>query len=230
MKYIDPDGLSPSDLEAAYISDDVYAYAAGKNSKSPLPGGWERNSIHYLSNGNKGGAIGVYSRVVDGKTEYTLANKGTNPAFMPDWGENIFQPFGQSDDMKASIDFAKEFVSAHLDADITFTGHSKGGAEAAANAVATGKNAVIFNPASVNLKAYGLDGENYNARMMAYIVRGEALNSLFGLVSKPIDQKTMLPRPWFSFIFHGAIGAINSYLMGSVISGMKRKGRDNENK
>ena len=229
VNWVDPWGLSPSDLEAAYISDDVYAYAAGKDSKSPLHGGWERNSIHYLSNGNKGGAIGVYSRVVDGKTEYTLANKGTDPAFMPDWGENILQLFGKSNDMKASIDFAQNFVKKNSNSDITFTGHSKGGAEAAANAVATDRNAIIFNPATVNLGAYGLSSRNYKGSMSAYIVKGEILNNTFGALSKPIDKTIMLPSPLASVGLNILLGqrniisAVNNHSMSSVINGMERK-------
>ncbi|WP_225969212.1 RHS repeat domain-containing protein, partial [Treponema pedis] len=230
IKYIDPDGLSPSDLEAAYMANDVYAYAAGKKNEKDLPGGWERESIEYLSNGNKGGAIGVYSRVVDGKKEYTLANKGTDPLFMADWRENISQPFGKSGDMMASIDFAKEFVKDYSDSDITFTGHSKGGAEAAANAIATGKNAVIFNPATVNLASYGLSLKNYKGNMSAYIVRGEILNNIFGGLSKPIDKKIMLPIPWSSVGFNLLLGrrniisSINNHSMSSVIKGMEWKG------
>ena len=90
--------------------------------------------------------------------------------------------------MKDSIREAKEFVEEHSDANITFVGHSKGGAEAVANAVATNKNAKIFNPATVNLLAYGLSSINYSAEMTAFIVDGEVLNNIFGWASTPIDD------------------------------------------
>jgi hypothetical protein len=72
--------------------------------------------------------------------------------------------------------------------------HSKGGAEAAANAVATKKNSIIFNPATVNLEAYGLSSSNYSGSMTAFIVKGDILNSAEGWFSKPIDKAVYLPQ------------------------------------
>ena len=223
IRYIDPDGLSPSDMEAACMAKDVYDYSDGKDLRAPLPGGWEREDLKPLP---KGGAIGIYSRVVDDKKEYTLANKGTDSP--SGWGENFSQPFGNSEDMWASINFAKDFVGKNLDADITFTGHSKGGAEAAANAVATNKNAVVFNPATVFLNSYGLSAENYKGSMNAYIVQGEILNKIFGIISRPIDKLTVLPPPMLSTMLHVSgytvAASVNSHSMGSVLKGMTRRG------
>lgn len=81
------------------------------------------------------------------------------------------------------------------DADITFIGHSKGGAEAAANAIATNKNAILFNPATVALSEYNLNDENYIGNMTAYIVEGEILNSIFKYISEPIDNVKYLSYP-----------------------------------
>ena len=53
----------------------------------------------------------------------------------------------------------------------------KGGAEAAANAVATGKKAILFNPAKANLGAYGLDADEYDGKMVSYVVDGEVLET-----------------------------------------------------
>ena len=63
--------------------------------------------------------------------------------------------------------------------EITMIRHSKGGAEAA-NSVAINTNAIIFNPATVNLSAYELDSNTYTANMVAYVVEGDALNVVFG--------------------------------------------------
>ena len=38
IRYIDPDGLSPSDMEAACMAKDVYDYSDGKDLRAPLPG------------------------------------------------------------------------------------------------------------------------------------------------------------------------------------------------
>lgn len=66
------------------------------------------------------------------KTEYALVNRGSRPIpgyWDTDWKYNAQQPFGNSDDSSYSLKDAKEFVENHHDANITFVGHSKGGAE-----------------------------------------------------------------------------------------------------
>jgi len=93
-----------------------------------------------------------------------------------------------------SLAYSRDYVNDHPNTSITFIGHSKGGAEAAANAVATKKNAILFNPATVNLSAYELDSSNYSASMTAYIVEGEILNYIFGYISGPIDKVEYLPE------------------------------------
>ena len=95
-----------------------------------------------------------------------------------------------------SIKYATYFVEKYSDSEITFVGHSKGGAEAAGNALATNKNAILFNPASINAYAYDLDVSKYTADMTAYIVKGEILNNIFGLISRPIDKMVYLPTQY----------------------------------
>ena len=114
--------------------------------------------------------------------------------------------------MLNSIMFAKNFANEHKDCEITFIGHSKGGAEAAAAAVATNKNALLFNPATVNLFGYGLSGGNYSAEMTAYIVDGEILNNIFGWMSTPIGD--MQP------LYSKESGAINKHSMDAVIEAL----------
>ncbi len=75
-------------------------------------------------------------------------------------------------------------------------GHSKVGAEAAANAVASNKNSIIFNPATVNLEAYGLSASNYSTSMTAFIVKGDILTDLERGFSKPIDKAVYLPQQY----------------------------------
>ena len=90
--------------------------------------------------------------------------------------------------MQLGIIYAMNFSNKHKDSEITFIGHSKGGAEAAAAALATNKDALLFNPATVNPYAYGLNTKNYTADMTAYIVEGEILNNIFGWMSTPIGD------------------------------------------
>ena len=72
----------------------------------------------------------------------------------------------------------KSFASLKSGYEITFVGHSKGGAAAAAAAVATNKNAILFNPANTNLSDYGLNGSTYTGSMTQYVVIGEILSNL----------------------------------------------------
>lgn len=227
ISFVDPFGLSkesggnkithgPSVLEAAYMA----RYTRNYNSVTPLElkGKWtfEKDQVIY---GGDGLVICVYSRInSDGSIDYTLVNRGTVSWSITDtdvWN-NLSQPFGWSNDMKDSIKLTKKFVEDHSTSGITFVGHSKGGAEAAANAVATNKNAILFNPASVNLNAYGLSEEDYSADMTAYIVEGEILNNLLGWVSEPIDKLVHLPNQGGS--------AIYNHYIDTVISALEEKG------
>jgi hypothetical protein len=191
----DPTGLIPTASEAADMADNIY------DSSKPLSGGWFQSYIIY---GSEGLVIGVYMRYNDNYyqgVEYALVNKGSSTT--SDWINNLQQPFGLSTDMWESIEYAKDFVENHWDDEVTFVGHSKGGAEAAANALRLNKNCIIFNPASVNASAYGLDPNNYTASMTAYIVDGEILNMIFGGVSAPIDRVEVLQRySWNPIVNH----------------------------
>ena len=114
--------------------------------------------------------------------------------------------------MKESMEFATDFVEKHWDDEITFIGHSKGGAEATANALKLNKNCIVFNPATVNAVAYNLDSDKYTANMTAYIVNGEALNMIFGGVSVPADKEVRLPRYSWNPIVNHSMAAVKQGL------------------
>ena len=186
---------SPTPIEAAYMARHIYK-ATNEMYYKDLGeefGGWKLKDIYENEEGLK---IGIYYFERNGVFSYALVNAGSEINIFKDlsgvyydWIPNNFtQLFGNSNDMKDSIAYAKEFVKNHSSSKITFIGHSKGGAEAAANAVATDRDAILFNPATAALSEYGLNSNNYTASMTAYIVRGEALNELFGLISAPIDE------------------------------------------
>ena len=198
----------PTPLEAALMCK--YLYSLHENTTSPLIGGWSYEADNLITGGD-GMVMGVFSRNDKaGNIEYALVNRGT-----VDWSlmysdiyNNILQPFGMSNDMKASIKEAISFVEAHSEADITFVGHSKGGAEATANAVATKRDAIVFNPAMVNLLAYGLNAKDYTADMTAYIVEGEILNKIFGRVSEHIGTEEYLPSQYSDSVDDHSIDAV----------------------
>ena len=204
ITFIDPSGLIPSPSEAADMADHIY------DSSKPLSGGWFQSYIIY---GSEGLVMGVYMRYNDAYyqgVEYALVNKGSTT--VSDWVNNFQQPFGFSTDMEESIAEAKKFVENHWDDEVTFIGHSKGGAEAAANALRLNKNCIIFNPASVNASAYGLDVNKYTANMTAYIVEGEILNMIFNSVSAPIDQRVDLIRYTWNPIKNHSMEAVKNAL------------------
>ena len=235
VSFVDPFGLaserghSPTPREAAYMAKHIYGATEDDINKKINNGeylglhSWRLESIIENKQGLK---IGVYYYVdLDGVISYAIVNAGSTldvfndlDGVYNDWiNNNLTQPFGNSLDMKDSIAFAQEFVKEHSGCNITFIGHSKGGAEAAANAVATNRNAILFNPATVNLNAYGLDSSNYSANMIAYIVEGEVLSDIFGPISAPIDEVEYLN----SFFCSSEMDLFAGPLFGFVLSVIK---------
>ncbi len=189
LKYIDFWGMRPNDEEAAEMSEHVYKGQVGDK----LSGGWEMVRVDEDEE-MPGYRSGVYRRKKDnGKFEYTMANAGTED--WEDWKENGKQPFGKSGHMKKSLSLARNLDRAlGKDTELTFVGHSKGGAEATGNALATNRGAVLFNPATLFSKQYGLSSKQYTGQMMVYVVKGDPLNIAEGWFSKPIDGFQYLPR------------------------------------
>lgn len=83
-----------------------------------------------------------------------------------------------------------------------FVGTSYGGAEAAVNAVATGKDAILFNPASPNLSKYGLSFDDYEANMVSYIIEGEALSETMAKKWDVPGEKKLIKKgsDWEAFL------------------------------
>ena len=236
VSFVDPFGLSPergmgpTPLEAAYLASHIYN-ATSSDYDTPLGvdyGGWELINIYDPGIKNIGLKVGVYKKDIDGKINYCLAYAGTNMDWLEsdgtfvdfldsvsDWRNNIYQPLGLSIDMLLGINFAKNFKNDNQDSNITIVGHSKGGAEAAAAAVATNSNSILFNPASVALNEYGLNSKNYTANMTAYVVNGEILNNIFGAISKPIDN--------FQYIYYNEGDSITKHTMDAVIPALKEE-------
>ena len=188
--FIDALGLAPTAMEAAEMADHIYKdiplsdnsseAAKAANRAARTVAGWRLIDVY-----SKGSfKMGVYIRESDdwrNPSEYVLVNKGTSA--VNDWDDNLLQPLGSSGDMKLSLDTAKWFSDSHANQEITFVGHSKGGGEAMANAVATNRNAITFNPAKANLAVYTETKnarKSYTGTMTHYVVEGEILNDKFG--------------------------------------------------
>ena len=193
IKYNDPTGEIPTPYEAAIMAEHIYNGKIG----DIVEGGWILNNIYQLNQDGGSGAIGVYSRlVIDEKgypvdVEYALVNRGTSPTNLEDWSQNIDQFFGDSSDVAMSISIAIDFVQNHIYSEVTMVGHSKGGAEAILNALKTGKNAIVFNPAKPTLNGLSKSG-NF---LQAFVVTGDILHGMQGPLPDIIDT-TYLPRQY----------------------------------
>lgn len=126
------------------------------------------------------------------------------------------------------INFTRDFSEYAGGKKITFVGHSKGGAEAAAAAVATNRDAILFNPANTNLKDYGLDGNRYTGNMVQYVVENEILSNIgVGPVSP-----TRIPNIRTAFIKHDefSLGTLkeqlNNHSMETIIYELEEEKND----
>lgn len=216
MNLWDPSGMIPTVMEAAEMADHIYNYDQYDDRRSRTIAGWRLIDVW---NGREGMKMGIYIRDNDdwqNPTEYVIAFKGTTWYDLGDWQNNAEQLLTpKSADMWDAINYSKGFVESHSQ-EITFVGHSKGGAEAASAAVATNKNAILFNPATSNLAAYGLNASSYTADMTAYIVEGDIVNYLEGWFSTPIDKAVYLPQQYGAWWQTNTFQRIMNHLMPAV--------------
>ncbi len=219
ITFVDPTGLIPSLEDAAEMADrsyNTYDMSSDGLESRKVGDGWVLIDVW---EGSEGLVIHIYVRgdgelsSYAGAKEYAFVNKGSST--WGDWCNNFQQPFGWSTDMSESIENAVFFSNGDWgDYEITFIGHSKGGAEAAANAVATNRNAILFNPAAVALGEYGLNIDTYTADMTVFVVNGEPLNALnFLLGARVIDDYEVLP--FYSW------NPIKNHSMEAVKNGVK---------
>lgn len=212
----------PTPEEAAEMAADVYGTVLTLGGDKTLAGGWKLAEEPYVKGGLE---INVYERKrIDGTIEYVIANAGTEFTSLSDWKNNFQQIIGKSYDVKNSLKYVESIIRKHPKNHITCVGHSKGGAEAAINAVKYNLDAIVFNPATANLKAYGADVENYIGDMTTYIVKGEILNKVEGIFSKPIDEVVYLPtqhRVHTGSKLLNLVNSINNHSMSSVKDGLE---------
>ena len=138
---------------------------------------------------------------------------------------------------------AQSFVNERPNASITFVGHSKGGAEAAANGVATNRDFIIFNPATPNFGAYGLSEADFTASGQSFIIDGEVLDLVLRrtlMRGRPVDELISLNRPnrpaWQALtllipnVFLGIEKwrTVYTHGMDAVIEALRLAGFDNE--
>ena len=248
VNYWDPSGHMPTVMEAALMAKHIYGNynmsSEGLSSRQISKGGWRLVNIWY---GRETMKMGIYLRgdvssSYKGPVEYCLVFKGsTFDFFNPNetfnvWKNNAEQYISaKSADMWDAIEKAKQFVVKVGKIEVTIVGHSKGGAEATAAAVATNKAAITFNPMIANLSDYRVNANNYNiGKMRHFIVKNEVLNILFK--EPPVGRSIYLPTQHvlipdilgiplnIVISAYNAVGMIQNHSMESVIAALGEKG------
>gem|GEM_PF-596608 len=175
-------GLSPgpSPKEAAMIAKHVYGGDDAKEIEADLAKtGWRISPLDTSINKNDGDTgltSQLYERVKEnGEYEYVYAFAGSDSG--TDWTENIMQLSGLSSQYKKAVENAK-ILSKELEGnDLTFVGHSLGGGEAMAASIATGNNAITFNPSA--LSGSTIRNLNLNPKFAGnidnYILKGKTI-------------------------------------------------------
>jgi RHS repeat-associated protein len=148
VKFIDLKGEKPTPAEAARMAAHVY----GDKKDNILIGGWQvsKRDFGIKLQDETGLKSMVYERVVNGKvTEYCYATAGTELNWK-DVGADVKQPLGLSKQYHSAASNAKEISRQLGGTELTFTGHSLGGGEAALEALVTDRSAITFNAAGVS--------------------------------------------------------------------------------
>ena len=224
VMFVDRNGLMPSIEEAALMSEHIYHHNKNDERVHREVGGTGWRLIDVWE--DSGCKMGIYIRgdeysSYSGPVEYTVAFKGTDRA--GDWVDNLLQPCGKSDAMTAAINMSYGFTAEFgADNEITFVGHSKGGAEAISAAVKTNRNAIVFNSAIPVISEYGLSTQYYDGGIIHYSVYGEAISSYLGLPQEaytftiptqhPIDDSSGWREFW---------DRVANHHMSAVLDGLK---------
>lgn len=169
-------GDKPTPKQAAAMASHAY----GDKKDGILRGGWKVSKRDFgikKDDAKNGLKSQVYEKTTKGKTEYVYATAGTDTGEdgVKDWKQNALQSIGMSGQYKQSIDNAIKIDGIlGKGTELTFTGHSLGGGEAAANAFATGRDARTFNAAGVS--PFTMQA-NRSSKIDAYIMFHDPLNA-----------------------------------------------------
>jgi len=223
---------TPTAKEAAYIADDSYNEKSNLDASDKKNGNWVRNDIKipgvkYHDDGS-GYDAHLYTRTVDGKTEYVFATQGTDPTSWKDWKNNVQQPFGVSEQYKINASNANALQKFFGDkTDLTFVGHSLGGGLAAEGSMITNHPAITFNAAGLSpitkaeiSKSFASFAKNMTSTLFtkidAYVVDGEILNRTLGPLGLGADGNIHTISVAFFSWYHFDPTGISKHLMGAV--------------
>jgi hypothetical protein len=179
--------------------------------------------------------MAMYSRTLNGKTEWVLANAGT--ADLIDVGSDAKNLTGSSDQYAFSVRFAKSLQNGMGGQEMTYVGHSLGGGLAAANSLATGNAAITFNPAGVSWgtrMANNLPKDKRNGQIQSFVVGGEAIDRSQRWVGSKANGQINYINPQLGKIGSGTalylrwstdvITSVQYHMMSTVIQSLDKAG------
>ena len=174
IKLLDQQGKEPTPYEAALMAKHVYG------DKVNLAGGWYLSKTQYKSfNTESGLQSALYERTAKGVKEYAYVTAGTQD--ITDAKEDINQLFGVGTQYRESVNNAKILSNNLVNSELTFVGHSSGGGLAAANALATDRNAITINAAAISKSTKDnlqLPSSTSKGRIFNIVVKGEIVGYL----------------------------------------------------
>ena len=211
---VDPDGKIPSEAEALQMVGQIYEQG---NENQNLSGGWTYNQDMSVT-GSLSMKMGVYSREVEGKKEYSLVFRGSRGLHPVDWFNNLMQPIGGSQDARDAIKYSAEFVKNNPNNEVTMIGHSKGGAEADLASAKNNTNAFIFNSAPASFLFNRLYYEQYarSKEVKHLIVQGDIVTGTLGYNKNPSTSITIKPQAFYPTISTGRFSSVKN-----IISNLK---------
>lgn len=181
----------PTVKEAAIMAAHVYG---DKDDSILEETGWQvSETIEGVNDPDTGLKALVYEKWLNNKViAYACSFAGTEidqwewfgKKDLKDLKADITQPFGESEQYTAAMDFAKKVKQQSQKTPLTFIGHSLGGGQASLAAMVTGESALTFNAAGVSMITEVKEGgreafhKQDNGDINAYIMDGDPLNSL----------------------------------------------------
>ena len=242
---------TPTVKQAALMADNSYSKF---NPKNPVQAklkemGWDRIEkvkTNIFGQGSievslddigtvTGYNMAMYSRTLNGKTEFVLANAGT--ADIVDVGSDINNLIGRSYQYAFSVKVARSLQNGLGGQEITFVGHSLGGSLAAANSLATGNAAITFNPAGVSWGTRmqnDLPSDKRNGQIKSFVVGGELIDKSQRWVGSKANGQITYISPQYGVINRTAalnlrmstdiITSIQYHMMSTVIQSLDKAG------
>lgn len=168
----------------------------------------------------------LFQKYAGGIQYYAYCTEGTEMTSINDWTNNISQSllFGISRQYSYSVDNAKQINAAVGNkAVLWFIGHSLGGGLASNNSLVTGRHAITFNAAGLNINrvTYTLLWNNWKdlfhptqrtQRVHAFVIEGEILNS----VTRWIGQSAYGNKKYLKLNQSG-IGMVDKHSMTVIL-------------